>query len=1390
MAKRYFNWKLAIVLIIGLVIVAATAYGLRQWRRTNRADNALETGNKAYEQKKWQEAAENLGRYISINSNDISALLKYGNSQLNIRPLKSNNIQQATGAYRNILRIETGNLEAAKKLTELYLGMGMPGEAELIAKRALEVNQDTELRMILASSYAGQRKFNEAASELEDIVKNHPDYVLAYEAIWQLARQRPDIFSQTPQDWLNLAVKNNPSSAMAYIIRANSYLMVQDFKNALADLAQAEKQDLTDTKVHLRLAIALINANALDKAEEHLRALQAVDPTDQSLWQVWAELAQKSGSQEKMLEIAENGLKELSSQPWDFMLTAAELFIRGNNPDRAAECILKLRQKDIALPALAYYEGLIAEQRNLHLEAIKCWSQAIELGNKDPRVRLTLALGLSRIGNNQTAMKELRTLISENPGFFEGYLSLARLSAQTADWSQVAESAKMALQLSPDNFDAALLLLQSNIEMLPTSAADQNPQLVKAIEDQLAKFEKTSSQAVGVNLLKLRLAMKQGNFSKAGNLIAELKNEDPNNVRIALSEVDLLFAQNKKDDAVSAANRIVGQFPDAAEPVIALASLLDQQDNREKCQAVINEALTRIKAPESQRQLSLMLVTFYMKWQQQEKVYDLLDKLEGQFPGDISIKRQLLGFDIKDKKLEKAQQRIDKIKALEGEKGWQWRYEQAKIWFGSDDFQSRQIQIISLLKENLLADQTDQMSRLLLAATYEKTQDSQLALSTYREALEMSPHDIRVIIPVISALYRAGEYDEADKVLSRAEAEKIDHPGLQEFQLQSYLREGQLDSASDLMDEVLIRDPNDQDVALSLAIVKMRQKKFAQADELLGKLKTKAPDSFSVIFAQIQSYILQGKAEDAVKLCNETVAKFNNVESYILRSRTFASLKQLDKAKQDLDHAAEIDPNNIAVWLAKSDFNASINELSEAVDGINRALVLAPDNLQIQRRAIAMFLMSGNQEIIQQGKNILNKALEVNPQDSELLIYRARLLIAEGTAPALAEASDILQKITENQPKSDTAYVLLANLLLSQGQSSKAMDAVLRGLANNPNNIQLLLLKANVEAGQSPVLAIPTLSSLHAIDPNNLEMTMRLANVYIAANENAKAVSLLRQQLDLCKDDLSRQRCNANLAVALFKDGKKEESEKILKSLSESDPNNSNVLLIQARLLTEDGRYDEIMAKTNDWSKLHPQDQSTLVAIAEGLVATPDKNKNALETAEKILRMVIAKSPDNTRAVQSLAILLQVANRDSEAADLNQQILNSDPNNIVAMNNLAWTLCEEQGEYQQAVELANKGLKIAPQYVDLIDTRGVAYYRLGEYNKAIEDLTTCVKLYPAGTPGQVSAFFHLSRAFAGSGNKSKAIEYLNNTLNMQKQFGGLSPGDLDEATRLLVTLSE
>jgi tetratricopeptide (TPR) repeat protein len=1388
MPRRYFNWKLAAVLVIGLVVLGITAYGLRQWQRSRRADSGLVLGNEAYNEHRWEDAAKNLGRYLAVTQDDVPALLKYADAQLNIRPLKRNNAQQAIAAYRTVLRLDRNNSEASMRLVEMYLGMNMPGEAELIATRALETNRLPELQRMLAIALINQRKFKEAANELESIIKEHPEQILAYEVLGRLIEQRPEDFSQAPQLWLDEAVKNNPSSALAYIIRGGFYLRTNDKVKALSDLEHAEKLDLSDPVIRLRLAREFINANILDKAEEHLTLVQVNEPTSQSLWQTWAQFALKSQSKTKMLKIAETGLKELSSQPWDFMPAAAELYIQCDELDLASDCISKLREKDVAPATTALLEGLVSDRKGHSYEAVKCWYQAIQLGAESAKVRLALAATLSRLGDKQSAIRQLRTLVSEQPNLVSGRLNLARLFTEIGNWAEAVEQARMVMQISPDSLDAALLYIQSRIQLLAESQTDKDSPMWQDITDHLAKLENATNDTIEVKLLQFRLAIQGGNFAGAEALVTELKKSYPSEIKAAMAEVELLAAQDKSDDAILLLNDIIEKFPQDPEPVRYLAILLARQDNRGKCEGIVKAALAHIEDPGAQRKLCLLLADLYDRWGQEEKAYKLLTSLAEKLLNDVPIKQRLLRCEQVIKNLEKAQQLVDDIKSLEGENGWQWRYEQAKIWFAQDNFKDRYPQIISLLKENLLANPDDLASRTLLARSYERAGELQLAISTYQEALTRAPEDIRIIVPTVSALYKANEYDRADEILRRAANEKLFHPELKRLELQSYLRRGELSSASNILENLLADDPNNRSICLSLALLKMRQSRFAEADELLTKLKVQEPNSLPVTVAQIELNVRQDKSAEAISLCDEMVNKFNSASAYVLRARTYAMLGQADKAEEDFKRATVIEPNNAEAWTAKSDFYRSTAQLDTAIADIRKAMSLEPDNLGIYKRAVSLFLASSDRNIVREGENILDKALTSNPEDVELRLFKARSLLTEGTAPSIELAASILQKITEDQPKIAQAWILLGEITLRQGQPTKAMDIALQGLVHQPNDKSLLLLKARAESVRSPALAIPTLKALRELDPNDADIVVHLANIYLAANQIQEAVNLLKAQLAFCSGTPDERKINIALAVALHKNDSKPEAQEIFNSLYQSEPNDPAPLLAQARLLKDDQLWNQLIQMVSHWCQNHPEDTRTPIAIAGDLAAT--ENSQAKKTSEDILRMMLENDSDCIEAMGVLAMLLQATGRPAESAILYQQILALQPDDVIAINNLAWILCEENSKYQQALELVQRGLRIAPDYIDLIDTRGVVYYKLGQYDKAIQDFTRCLEMYPDGTPAATASYLHLGRALAGIRQKDKAIENLKKTLELNTKTGGLSAADFADAQRLLEELSQ
>lgn len=1386
MVKRRFNWKLALVLVFSIAIFGISTYLLRGYQRARMAYGGLAKGNKAYAKGLWEQAARNLGRYLAVMPGDVQILAKYADAQLKIRPLKQANIQHAIAAYRSILRIDRANHSAAENLINLYLQMNIASEAELIATGFLKTNQDTEIRTLLATAMIKQRKFKQAAAELQSIIDKHPEQIPAYEIMARLCEYRPDNFSHSPEHWYDEAIKHNRSCALAYIIRGAFYLRANDIHKASSDLEQAEKQDLSDWLAELRLAEEFIKVGALDKAQKHLAAVQAANPANPVLWHNWAVLALKSKSKEQMLKTAEDGLKQLACQPWDFMPLAAELFILSGEFEQAKHCIGQLRQKDIAPEKIAFLEGLLADRKGQHHQAVKHWRQAIQLGNNSPKVRLFLADALSRWGDKCSAIQQLRRLVSEQPRLLQGHLKLARMLSRAGRWAESVEQAKIVLQTSPEDPDAALLDIQGRVQLfMKNQTAEDAPEWLD-IEKRLAQLESKTEIASAIKLLQFQLALHHKKLIRAEQLLAELKTTYPAQLDVAIAEAQLLRAEGNFDEAAVQLRQTIDEFPQSARPVSHLAALLDNQNKPEACENIIINAIERIKQPETKRELGLLLNNLYHRWGKKDKPYKLLKSLACELPADIPIKRQLLNCQQQIANSDEAQQIVDQIKELEGQGGWQWRYEQAKLWLVSEKFDDHYPQLISLLEENLNAVPDSQANRLLLAVAHEKAGQFQLAIRAYRDTLDRWPYNIPLIVSAVAAMYKAKQYDQADEILDYAAKAKLYNPQLAKLQMQSHLRGARLEPAIEILKTLIKTDPNDRAMRLSLALLNIRQNKLDEAQKLLVKLSTEEPNSLPIAAGQAELYIRQGKTQQALDFYDTLVARFNNAQAHIGRGKVRFLLGRISQAEEDFNKATTIEPNNSQAWVAKTDFYRLIGQGTAACDSIQKALSIEPANLRIQKRAAPLLLASNDRKIVTQGKNLLEKALATNPADIELLVYKARFLLKQQTAPAIEQAVNILEKITHQHPEIIDSWVLLAESALRQGRAGKAMDVLLQGLTYSPNNKALLLLKARIEGARSPALAILTLKHLCKLGPNDIDTAIELSRIFIEAGDANEAINLLESRLAFCNAS-DRKRLSIALAEALYKSGNRNEAEKKLDSLYESWPDDPQLLLAQVRLLKYEQHFDQLMKKVAGWYQKHPEEASSCIAIAK-MLAVDKEDSKARETAEVVLEMVLDSNPNCTEAMMLLATLLQISGRSERSAQLYERILERDPNNVVAINNLAWLLCEYQHKYQKALELAEQGLAIAPNYADLIDTHAVACHRLGRFNDAVKELTRCLKLYPSRAPATAASHFHLGRALAKLGRKNQAIEKLKYSLELNAQIGSLSSTELAQAQRLLSEL--
>ena len=120
------------------------------------------------------------------------------------------------------------------------------------------------------------------------------------------------------------------------------------------------------------------------------------------------------------------------------------------------------------------------------------------------------------------------------------------------------------------------------------------------------------------------------------------------------------------------------------------------------------------------------------------------------------------------------------------------------------------------------------------------------------------------------------------------------------------------------MKNMLLRDPNNHSLILSLALLRIRQDKLTEAEELVKNLMAREPNSLPIAAVQIELDIRRGSSDGALRICDEMVNKLNTASAFLLRGRTYAILKQPDKARVDFERAVTMEPENPYVHLSNT----------------------------------------------------------------------------------------------------------------------------------------------------------------------------------------------------------------------------------------------------------------------------------------------------------------------------------------------------------------------------------------------------------------------------------------------------------------------------------------
>lgn len=1395
--ERILNWKLLVVVLIGLAVFLGTGYGLHKWNRSNRAAKGLTDGQEAFSQSQWKEATYHLGIYIGNTPRTpevIPVLLKHAHAQLNTRPLTKKSMSQSIESYRTIQRIENEfsvppdkRSVAAEKLVEIYLIRKAPEEAELIAHRAMAINSTPLLRKLYAKSLVDQRKFQEGAIVYQALIEEFPEDIFAYEAMGKLTELRLEDFVLPPNQWFNQAVEKNPTSPLSHICRADYYYRHHDLDQAQADLKKAMSLDLSDEiLIYLRLIKSLLQAKDLVNTEIYLIAAQKISPKNQKLWQFWALTALRSNDKEKQLAVAEQGLLALKNQRWDFLPSAIELYLSANEIDQAEKCLEQLREKKMFLPLTDYFSGRLAEIRGDYFQSLRDWNQALQLGLESPKLRLAMARIALKLGSNYEASQYLRKIIEDHPNHFKARLELAKLLFKSESWQEAEEHALVARQLEPDNLLASLLHLQSRVQRLVEKSVAFDSVLWQKISEEYLSLRLVFPESRELAIAQIKLEMGRHRYDQSQRLFDELKYKFPDDPEVDLTLIHMEMAQNNFSIAVKLLNQAIGRYEQSIVFDELLARLYFCHKEIEKSKTVLSQGIARVKNPLSKRQLQLQLVQCHQVLAETQAAYELLKRLTEEFPQDISIKSKYLRTSEVLSDHDLAQQLIEQIKDIEGLDGYRWHYEQAYYWFYQEDFITHGTQIIEHLKEVLVVNPTDSSAHLLLAKAYDRSGNVSLALMEYRNALNSAYDDPRIMAAYATLLYRTQDFVKGDAILDEAESLGIDHPILTRLELYRRIRLKDVDSAEKLLQDSIEKHPGEVELKLLLVRLEIEKNNYEKANQLLSEIRKKSPDSLEAIALIVDICLLQDDEEKALKYCEQFFKEREDAVAYSLRARTYARLNRLEDAIIDIEKTTAIEPDNVERWIEKSHFYVNLGQHENALIAIRKAMNVGEDSLRAKKYAIELLFLSNKPQDRQRGEAVLEAALQMAPHDIELRLVQARFLMTKNWAAALRQAESILTSITEQQPSSVEAWVLLGNLYLRQNDPGKAINVIITGLGNVPNDKSLLFLKSKAEAIHSPEIAMETLERIHELYPNDFGVVLGLADLYADNRQPEKTISFLKAEMIRYENPVFQNKARLLLIAMEHLKGNTAVAYGQLDEFKILYPNDYGLFLTYVDFFIKDQRFDEL----TEMALLRIKDEAGQhvlpLTVANRLASL--SNTNARKKAENIFRDLLNKYPNDTAVLNDFGQFLHQAGRFSESAKVFESILVIDPQRITAANNLAWIYATELGNDSKALELAQKGLEVDPDYADLLDTRGVIYSHLGDYQNAVNDFEHCLSLYHYGHVSRAAVHFRLAKALLALNQTGQAKDRLEEALRIHRTRNTLTPPELQEVNHLLTQL--
>lgn len=1214
---------------------------------------------------------------------------------------------------------------------------------------------------------------------------------------------------------------------------------------ARKDLEASDSMGTDDPQIRYLLCTEWLAHGELERADAELQAVDELPREtleehffDINNWTVvqfllTSGLAVRKGATTEAASLADETLSVLTEQRHRIQVlpSAIPIYIATGKVEEARLCLDEYL--DI-LPAqegtakfsirLARLQALVARAEERPYAVIDALQPIVtnDISPRDPylrRLQRLLVEAYNRTDQAGRAVSVLLRYLQHYPQDPEITVHLAKQYSKLGEWKKAFETARTAESLGSADLVLKLLRIGAGLNLAVGQADRVDTEKLKKLAEELADLRREHPDQVDLRILQALVAVY---LEKPDKAEAELKlaiEECEEPLRAEMQLVRHYHEAKRMNEAVSVCEMTCQRHPEVAEPWLALSELHVANADYDSARSCLKQGLSTVTEKREKRSLSIKLALLEIIRGDRTTGTDLLRELAAR--NEQEIQARLLLFRVREIQDDPvaAQELVRELRYAEGESGLWWRLHQASLWLSFDNWRSKQQDITVLLQYCIDADPMWSAPVLLLTGMYEKLGDSRRVENTCRQALSWNPSATDIANRLLALFERQARFSDAEKVLRQIE---VNPRFASTWHVRMALGAGDFSRA---IEELKLRASNDeQDASSRIQLARLVYRETKNADEALAYLKeAEAIGSGSRTLIAVRASILkaEGKKAEALRVVDDYVTDQNDFGAYWMRAVYLAEEGELERAEQDYRKLTTFAQNGAAGYELLGNFYAGTERLDQGVAAIEEGLSEYPENLRLKRTLMRLLFRRAHAQDRERALAILTALEEQLPQDVELMTVRALQMLQESSPQSLASAREKLEASVRLEPTAVNAHLALISIAMREGEYRTACDYAIPACASNPNNSALLLARGRAELALGNLsTAIQLASQVLEEDPNSTDAL----NVFVVgALRSGDRIFLEKAQM-LIDSKLGRDPKNeklllsrARVLVALklpkmaipeleaycqtkegagsiiplliladlyHRVGNTERAGQWIEQAERLDSSNQAVVHARFLWLVSQNRFEELAQISSAYLSAKEQDPTKVIRAAS-ILAASDSTKLRKEGL-KLFEHAVTLSPASTDARLGLAYILYQTGDVERAKEIYQKLLDEHPANVQVLNDLAWILQEHDHQYEAALELANRGLRLAPDDSHLLDTRGVILSNMADrLADAKKDFEKLVRLSPPDSRQRAKAHLQLGRICARLDDLTQAKQHLMDALEIDRKSKVLTSAERSEIGRII-----